>query len=284
MSRLWMPCLWIVGFTVTFPVFLRGESDGESAESGGSGTARVEREFIEPFLASQESRLASAETLPTLAPHLRAFLGRLENWLGVHVEDIRKRRQIREAARSELTSRLAERLANAGVDDSVTRAGTMVGVAVEGDHARRRDHLLGNLLCWCPRAACNFTRTVAGCPDPCAKEQKDFVDSWLEESLSDAEIFDRMVAHDKGGLRVLAAPHVVGAQRIGFYLPLALAAIAAVGVALLLVRATARGRAQARSGGGVESGDVLGSGAVAADAARFDEEIEHDLKEMDDAW
>ena len=281
-----MRSLSVLAFIVAFPAFLKGEAGGEDAPSGSDGTARVEREFIEPFLASQASRLEGPETLPGFAPHLRAFVGRLENWLGVHVEDIRKRRQIREAARSELFSRLSERLASAGVDDSVTRARAMVDVAVEGDHARRRDYLLINLLCWCPRAACNFTRTVAGCPDPCAKEQKDFVDSWLEESLTDTEIFDRMVAHDKGGMRVLAAPHVVGAQRIGFYLPLAIAAVAAVGVGLLLVRIVARGRAQASSSGVVGSAGNSDAGAAeaGADTARFDEEVERDLKEMDDAW
>jgi cytochrome c-type biogenesis protein CcmH/NrfF len=136
----------------------------------------------------------------------------------------------------------------------------------------RRDSLLRGLVCWCPKE--EWTRTVAGCAEPCADEQKELVAAWLAAGYTDVEIMDRMVAHPKGGPKVRAAPAASGTNLIGYLAPFAILGAAAVIVAVAL-RRVVRGRA-----GEVERSAVQAA-ARSPDDDDIGERIERELREME---
>ena len=99
------------------------------------------------------------------------------------------------------------------------------------------------------------------------------VRQWLGAGLSDKEIIARMVANAKGGQRVMAAPPVEGANVFGFVLPFAVSAFLGVLVLALLVRVVHKGKSLATA---------RPESTPSQDEDLWGEEIERELKEMDD--
>ena len=100
--------------------------------------------------------------------------------------------------------------------------------------------LYNRIFCDCPRE--DYSKTLAGCPDPCANPQKHIVHDMVREGESDEEIFRAMLAR-KGDQRVLAAPE--GAfGKVAYVLPFLAFVLGSI-AAVIVVR-------RWRAGGNVE--------------------------------
>jgi hypothetical protein len=234
--------------------------------------AKAEAALVTDFLHGYAGAFAEAEAIRLKAP-LREFTGRLDEWLSVNDRNP----GTRVAARADLHAKIGRTLEAALTAGGSTpeRAAEVTRAAMEtADQAvytRRKKHIVDHLMCWCPKPACDFTRTLAGCPDPCANEQKSLVGAWIREGLSDEEIFQRMVVNPKGGPRVLTL-RVEGAQRFGFYLPILLAMAGGCVVIWLLSRSVKRGQ---------EHAALEFSAPAEAQDSQWGNEIERELKELD---
>ena len=98
-------------------------------------------------------------------------------------------------------------------------------VAPPGEDARRLNRLYAEFKCKCPKE--NWTRTLAGCFEPCVDPQKDLVRRLVAEGLSDEKIRRRMIL-DAGTEQVLARP-----SSLPNYIPYAI--FATLGLCVLLV-------------------------------------------------
>ena len=75
--------------------------------------------------------------------------------------------------------------------------------ATSGEDIRRLNRLYAEFKCKCPKE--NWTRTLAGCFEPCVDPQKGLVRRLVAEGLSDEKIRLRMIL-DAGTEQVLARP------------------------------------------------------------------------------
>ena len=97
--------------------------------------------------------------------------------------------------------------------------------ATSGEDARRLNRLYAEFKCKCPKE--NWTRTLAGCFEPCVDPQKGLVRRLVAEGLSDEEIRRRMIL-DAGTEQVLARP-----SSLPNYIPYAI--FATLGLCVLFV-------------------------------------------------
>jgi hypothetical protein len=98
-------------------------------------------------------------------------------------------------------------------------------VAPPGADARRLNRLYAEFKCKCPKE--NWTRTLAGCFEPCVDPQKGLVRRLVAEGLSDEKIRLRMIL-DAGTEQVLARP-----SSLPNYIPYAI--FATLGLCVLFV-------------------------------------------------
>jgi hypothetical protein len=236
--------------------------------------AEARERFLAPFLAGEGDILETSAS-DAFKSRLRHLLSRVEVWIPTKVPEARSRPGAAGAVRAALAADLDAALgkaAGAGGAGPTARGAMLVEEAARAVRTAREDELFGRIMCWCPKE--DWTKTLSGCPDPCANEQKDLVRAWLTEGLTETEILARMEAHPKGGPQALAVPAFEGSNLVGYLLPFGLLAFAVVLVAVLLRRAVRRPRASGPEFGGE------GPDATTPEEARFGDEIERELREM----
>jgi len=215
---------------------------------------------VEPVIASFEQSFALGNGLASATNALRVLLNDVRETVAQALSDRpEERRSVLFGVRRRLESRLSELAQN-----EAAREGNQAAVndAVEGELVQHREQLYTTIVCWCPKE--NWTRSLKGCPDGCANEQKSMIVNWLRSGLTNDEIIARLIAHPKGGEQVRGT----GKGAAGYLFPFLMLAFGSlmVGAALLRVRKPhASAKAQ-------ESG---------ADDACWDDEIEEQLREMD---
>ena len=121
-----------------------------------------------------------------------------------------------------------------GIRDGLTQDAP--AVAPPGEDARRLNRLYAEFKCKCPKE--NWTRTLAGCFEPCVDPQKGLVRRLVAEGLSDEEIRRRMIL-DAGTEQVLARP-----SSLPNYIPYAIFATLGLCVLLVLRRMLRQGRTE----------------------------------------
>jgi cytochrome c-type biogenesis protein CcmH/NrfF len=207
-----------------------------------------------------------------LRAEARSRIARAEEAIGARVEAGAKRVEAMAEARSALAAEVAASLAGtAGLEEPAARearAREIVAAATEEAHLRREEYLFDHLMCWCPH--CDWAKTVAGCGAACSETQKQLVRTWIEEGLTDQEVYARMTSDPRGGPRVVALPETLAGP--GLFLPLLGAGIALVLVVVIVFR-------MARKTPPLAEPAVPAEGA-AIDEARWADEIERELKEM----
>ena len=227
--------------------------------------------FVEPFLSRWKGRLASAGDLKAFQPRLETLLAEVEGWVLKERKEPADRRALVLAVQDLLASGLAGELGGRG-GDAASRARSIVGEAAADHRASRMEALHRNILCWCPDE--NWSRTLAGCTDPCANEQKAMVQRGVDEGLSDAEIIQQMVDYPRGGPSVRAIPEIAGTNLLGYMLPLILVAAGVLVVVVLLFGLSSRRPPLAAPAGGEpEEGE---------EDRIWGERIEKEIKEMGD--
>ena len=136
----------------------------------------------------------------------------------------------------------------------------------------RIERLFKEIICSCPKE--NWTKTLEGCPDGCANQQKNQVRLAVQQGISDAAILEAQVS--MYGPKVLARTRFEGLTGFFVYvLPfLGLVAVAWF-VVLLLLRWTRKSSAPAAATAGGPASPL------SDEEQRWDDEIERELSEMD---
>lgn len=228
--------------------------------------------LIRPFLGGWKGKLASPKAEEGLRVPLRALMGDIEAWAGTHVPELAARRPMILSARNALVSGLASELGGAGRrgQDPKVLADCLVKTAVKENGDLRQDRLERSIICWCPKE--EWTRTLAGCAEGCADEQRELIKDWLEEGCTDAEVLGRMEGHPKGGPRVRAVPELTGTNWFAYLFPILFFGAAVSLVAVVLHRVTSHGKPASR--------EVKNAAPLAADP-NWDQRIEEELKELE---
>ena len=105
-----------------------------------------------------------------------------------------------------------------------------------GGDSKRVHRLFAEFKCKCPKE--DWTRTLAGCFEPCVDPQKDLVRKLVAEGLKDEEIRQRMIP-DAGTEQVLAMP-----SSLPNFIPYVIFATLGLGVLLVLRGMLQQGRAE----------------------------------------
>ena len=228
--------------------------------------------LIRPFLGGWKGKLASPKAKESLRTPLRALMGDIESWVGSNVREVGERRPVILAARDALAAGLAIELGGGGPrsEDPRALADSLVKGAVKEYTDFRTDRLERSIICWCPNE--NWTRTLAGCGEGCAEEQKKLVKDWVEEGCTDEEIMRRMEEHPKGGPRTRAVPLLTGTNWFAYVFPFLLFGAAVTLVAVVLRRVTGQRK---------PAGPHVSEAAPAALDPDWDQKIEEELKELE---
>ncbi len=245
----------------------------EARARGEAFASELESPVITPFVTRHRSQLEAGSGLRSLASLLRAVARDIESRLAAAVvsDEAPERGVAIEAAFKRLRAALVE---TGTTPEAKERLGEFFDATFEEHRAMRRGALWGSLMCWCPKE--NFTRTLSGCPDGCAEEQKHLIEDWLTAGLTNAEIVERMVAHDKGSEKVRGYLKPESFNLLSYALPALFLIIATFVLLAFLQRAK-------RPGGGRElQASSMRTGRGAAGDEAWDDEIERKLKEMED--
>jgi hypothetical protein len=176
-----------------------GLDEVAAQEAAAEAPARL----VAGFLDGAKASLRSPGDLPALGTRLRPLLVDLD--LAVSkLQSLPERRQALGRARDALSDGLAAILGEATARPAVE---DLVKEAFRLHRNRRISSLETSLICWCKEE--DWTRTLAGCPEGCAMEQKMLIGAWLDEGATNDEIIERMVQHPRGGPRVRAAPEAM---------------------------------------------------------------------------
>ena len=229
----------------------------------------VFQQHLRPVISRHADGLKTGENLRGIKSQLRVAIDATRDTVATRLkEKTGERHAVLQVLEASLLSELQ------GLASSPAVASRLTALAVEAKEENdkfHRDRLHGTLICWCPKES--WTRTLTGCPDECANEQKYLVARWMREGFTDQEIIDRMVAHPNGGERVRGYDK----NWLSFAMPFFLLGVdAALVVATLF---TIR-RSRSSADGAVASSQEDDAGAL-RDAARWDGIIEEELKEMD---
>ena len=151
--------------------------------------------------------------------------------------------------------------AGVGIRDGLSQDAP--AVAPPGEDARRLNRLYAEFKCKCPKE--NWTRTLAGCFEPCVDPQKDLVRRLVAEGLSDEKIRRRMIL-DAGTEQVLARP-----SSLPNYIPYAIFATLGLCVLFVLRRMLRQGRTE---GGLGDDSELEGRPADELMDARIEAELD----------
>jgi len=244
----------------------KGVPEARAVSPSGAETAL--RDAVAAFVEANRSRISGPGALEGLRQDLRALVGELEAKAAaletVSTRRIGLARKVHEA--------LVSGLAGAGAPGADAEAA--VDLAFRENMKARREGIEREVMCWCTTE--NWTRTLAGCAEGCAEEQKGLIREWLAAGLTDAEIVERMVAHPKGGSRVRAVPEATGTNRLGYVAPFAFLAAAALVLAIVLRRVIRRGPPDRTPVG--QNGEAPAPDDVDDEIGR---QIERELEEME---
>jgi cytochrome c-type biogenesis protein CcmH/NrfF len=245
---------------------LSGRAAEDPAPSPGPRAEAVIRDEVTPFLDANRGA-AGAEGLARLRQELRVLAGRIDSRAAELEPEPRLRKSVIRAARDALVAGLApEGAAKADAEAAVD-------LAFKEHLKARHEGLERAIMCWCKTE--NWTRTLAGCAEGCAEEQKGYIREWLEGGFTDEEIIARMVAHPSGGDRVRAVPEATGTNRLGYVAPFAFLAAAACVLLLVLRRFVRPGAGDGGRAAGAEAG------APPDDEDEISRRIERELEEME---
>lgn len=119
--------------------------------------------------------------------------------------------------------------------------GTMGQEPASGNDSKRIHRLFAEFKCKCPKE--DWTRTLAGCFEPCVDPQRALVRKLVADGLTDEEIRDRMI-QDAGTEKVIAQT-----SALPNLIPSAIFIVLGCGVVLLLLRMRKQTLSEAAAGG-----------------------------------
>lgn len=249
-----------------------------SAQSLPAGNgAGPETALVEEFLATTRGQLTDPSRLESLRSAARVLIKRLETRAVEVATQPSQRVEITKRARQALVDGLVKELPGEP-GARAAAAESFLERAAKEHRDGRTDYLERSMICWCPNE--NWTKTLAGCPDGCADEQKFLLRQWLDEGATDEEIIARMVAYPgKGDVRVRALPTAEGVNWIGYLFPGFLGLGGLVVVASLLLSLTKKKPAGAPGSSG--DGESSAQRRRLDSDAEIGERIERELEEMD---
>ncbi len=134
----------------------------------------------------------------------------------------------------------------------------------------RIDRLFYRVMCKCKKE--NWSKTLAGCPDACADEQKQEIRVAVKAGRSDQEILDEQAR--KYGPRALAIPD----STLASWFPYMVLGGLTVVVLLILARSI---RPAPRTGPEGESQGPASPSGLSEEDRRIADAVERDLEEMD---
>jgi len=264
----WHFCLLpVLGWSLAVP----GMARAQAPAARGSPEAPI----VQAFLARVKGQLGDASRLESFRADARVVIKDVEAEAAASTGELPRRLEIARNARTALLEGLTAEL---GGPRKAAAAEAFLAKAAREHRESRTDYLERALICWCTKE--DWTRTLSGCPETCAEEQKQLLRKWLDEGATDEEIIDRMVAHPSGGPRVRAAPEAEGSTWVGYLSP-AIAALAGLAVlAVLLVRMT-RQRPAGPAGAPAAATQASGTPSSLKGDDEISEQIERELKEME---
>lgn len=237
---------------------------------------------VEPFLANLRGKLSAPGAEEAWRPQVRAALAEIDALAAARTADFPARRRLTAEARASLRAGIAAEL---GAPNGAERAQVLVDLADKEERQARWDALERGVICWCPEE--NWTRTLAGCAQGCADEQKALIHQWVDEGMTNAEVLKRMVAHPKGGPKVRAVPEASGVAWLGYLFPAVFFAAGCIVVVGFLRRSMRPHRAPlpgsrpSAANGSEARGGPLASAEADPDAA-IGERIEREVREMEE--
>ena len=276
----------LLGFcVVAAPVAFAQEHDHEHDHTApiqpteaGPGNPELEaaiyEELARPVVEAYREEFKTAANPDRLRTPLRALIGEIHETVAARlVDDVANRMTVARNVREKFLSSIEEIAST-----PATRAALhdLFEDALEEDRSSRREHLWRVIMCWCPRE--KWTRTLAGCPDACADEQKAMVSTWVSEGRTSNEVVELMVAHPQGGEKVRGYLKATGINRLGYLLPFLFFGAAVVVFGVVLRRVTRkRDEPAAPSSDGGDSPKEDPS----EEDGHWGELVEKELKEMD---
>ena len=250
------------------PVHAQEKAAPETRAAPASGAETALREAVAAFIEANRRGLEKPGGLERLRQDLRAVVGELESKAAV-LETVPARRI---SLSKTVHEALVSGLGGAMTPEAEVRAA--VDLAFRENMKARRERIEREVMCWCPTES--WTRTLTGCAEGCAEEQKALIREWLAGGLTDTEIVERMVVHPKGGSRVRAVPEATGTNRLGYVAPFAFIAAAALVLVVVLrrvIRRPSRDRAPVAQNGELPPLDD--------EDAEIGRRIERELEEME---
>ena len=240
--------------------------------------ATIYSDVVQTVVDEYREEFESVQDGNALRTPLRALAGRIHDAVAEHLSsDVAKRRGVVQNVRDRFLGEITKLAFSPAAAETLR---SLFEEAVDADFHARRQHLWSLIMCWCPRE--KWTRTLSGCPDACADEQKDMVERWLKRGRTSDEVIELMVAHPKGGEQVRGYLKATGVNLLGYLLPfLFLFGAAAVAVGFVLYgRTVRRDKDESGSATALEGADDAGEAGI-EDDRRWGDVIEKELKEMD---
>ncbi len=245
--------------------------------------AAVYEELAGPVVEAYREEFRTAANPNALRTPLRAMIGDIHETVAARlVDDVANRVTVARAVREKFLASIEE-IASTPATRGVLH--DLFEAALEADRSSRREHLWSVLMCWCPRE--KWTRTLAGCPDACADEQKSMISTWVAEGRTSDEVVELMVAQPQGGEKVRGYLKATGINRLGYLLPFLFFGAAAVVFGVVLRRVT-RKRDESfvppSDGGDRPDGDRSDGGRSdepSEEDKHWSDLVEKELKEMD---
>lgn len=244
----------------------------------GPGDPELEAELYgklaRPVVEAYREEFETVQDPRALRTPLRALAGQIYDTVAERLkDDVKNRAPVARHVREKF---LAEIEKIASTPAAAAALHELMDEAVQADVDARREHLWSTIMCWCPKE--NFTRTLSGCPDGCAEEQKAMVTAGIDEGRTADEIVELMVADPRGGERVRGYLKATGVNRLGYLLPFLFLGAAAIVVGFVLYGLTRRREGEAppapASAGHSSTEDL-------SEDEHWGDVVERELKEMD---
>lgn len=256
-------------------------SQVESTEAGPGNPeleAAIYEEVAAPVVEAYRSEFETLSKPESLRTPLRALVGKIYDTVAERLpDDVPNRVTVTRRIHDRFLTEI-EKLASTPARREALHA--LFEEAKEADLTARREYLWSAIMCWCPKE--KWTRTLAGCPDGCADEQKSMVSAWLSEGRTSDEVVELMVAHPKGGEKVRGYLKPTGVNRLGYVLPFLFFAVAAVVLGLVLRRVIRKNDEPHPSASGASGATSdAGSDSSSDDDKHWGDLVEKELKEMD---
>ncbi len=245
--------------------------------------AAIYEELARPVVEAYREEFKTAANPDALRTPLRALIGEIHETVAMRfADDVANRVTVARNVREKFLASIEE-IASTPATRGVLH--DLFEGALEDDRSSRREYLWSVIICWCPKE--KWTRSLAGCPDGCADEQKAMIGTWISEGRTSNEVVELMVAHPNGGEKVRGYLKATGINRLGYLLPFLFFGAAAVVFGVVLRRVT-RKRDESfvppSDGGDRPDGDRSDGGRSdepSEEDKHWSDLVEKELKEMD---